>query len=253
MTVLQSIFLGLLQGFTEFLPVSSSGHLLLAEKLFDVQGGLFYDVMLHLGTLFAVIIAMRKNLWDTIRHPKSNPKLLYLVVASVPTFALALLVKLFVPEKWLQNLLPLGFAITIVLIVLSQYLSKPRLRLEESGWTTALITGITQGVAVFPGLSRSGSTISVMKLFGVNASDSAEFSFLLSIPVILAGAVVEIYEAVTTSLVIPAWYCVVIGVFTAFVSGLVSIYMVMRAVKTKSWIAFAVYLVIPLTVSLIIL
>ncbi len=253
MTILQSIFLGLLQGFTEFLPVSSSGHLLLAEKLFDIKAGLFYDVMLHLGTLLAVVIALRKNLWQTLRHPKSNPKLKYLVVASIPTFALALLVKLFVPEIWLQNLLPLGFALTIVLIILSQFLSKPRLRLDESGWLPIVITGVTQGIAVFPGLSRSGSTISVMKLFGLNASDSAEFSFLLSIPVILASAVVEIYEAATTALVIPAWYCIVIGVFTAFVSGLVSIYMVMRAVKTKSWIAFAIYLVIPLVISLIIL
>lgn len=253
MTVLQSIFLGLLQGFTEFLPVSSSGHLLLAEKLFDIQAGLFFDVMLHLGTLFAVVIAFRRSLWDTLRHPKSSPKLRYLAAASVPTFALALLVKLFVPEKWLVNLLPLGFALTIVLITLSQFLSKPRLRLDESGWLPVIITGVTQGVAVFPGLSRSGSTISVMKLFGVNASDSAEFSFLLSIPVILASAAVEIYEVATTALTTPAWYCIVIGVFTAFVSGLVSIYMVMRAVKTKSWIAFAVYLVIPLIISLIIL
>ena len=253
MTVLQSILLGLLQGFTEFLPVSSSGHLLLAEKLFNVQGGLFFDVMLHLGTLLAVVIALRKNLWETLRHPKSNPKLLYIVIASIPTFALALLVKLFVPEQWLSNLLPIGFALTIVLIVLSQFLSKPRLRLDESGWLPIVITGVTQGIAVFPGLSRSGSTISVMKLFGINASDAAEFSFLLSIPVILASAAVEIYEAVTTALVIPAWYCIVIGVFAAFVSGLVSIYMVMRAVKTKSWIAFAVYLIIPLVISLIIL
>ncbi len=253
MTVLQSIFLGLLQGFTEFLPVSSSGHLLLAEKLFDVEAGLFYDVMLHLGTLLAVVIALRRSLWDTLRHPKSNPKLLYLVVASIPTFALALLVKLFVPEKWMQNLLPIGFALTIVLIMLSQFLSKPKLRLNEGGWLPVIITGVTQGVAVFPGLSRSGSTISVMKLFGINASDAAEFSFLLSIPVILASAAVEIYEAAITALVIPSWYCIVIGVITAFLSGLVSIYMVMRAVKTKSWIAFAVYLIIPFVISLIIL
>lgn len=253
MTVLQSIFLGLLQGFTEFLPVSSSGHLMLAEKLFDIRAGLFFDVMLHLGTLAAVVIAFRHSLWSVVRHPKSNPKLLFLVIASIPTFALALLVKLFVSESLMQMLLPVGFALTIVLIVLSQYLSKPRLRLDESGWLPIIVTGVTQGVAVFPGLSRSGSTISVMKLFGINASDAAEFSFLLSIPVILAGAAVEIYEAATTALVIPDWYCIVIGVFAAFVSGLVSIYMVMRAVKTKSWIAFAVYLIIPFVVSLIIL
>ena len=91
-----------------------------------------------------------------------------------------------------------------------------------------------------------------MKLFGINASDAAEFSFLLSIPVIVASAVVEGYEAFTTAITVQ-WYCIVIGIVAAFLSGLVSVYMVMRAVKTKSWIWFAVYLIIPLIVSLIIL
>ena len=253
MTVLQSLFLGLLQGFTEFLPISSSGHLLLAEKLFDIEAGLFFDVMLHLGTLLAVVISLRHSLWETIRHPIASKKLVYLVVASVPTFAIALVVKLFVPESFMALLLPAGFALTIVLIILSDKLSKPRLRLEEAGWLPVIITGVTQGVAVFPGLSRSGSTISTMKLFGLNAGDAAEFSFLLSIPVILASAAVEGYEALTTSIAVPPWYCIVIGIVAAFVSGLVSVYMVMRAVKTKSWIWFAVYLIIPFVVSLIIL
>ena len=253
MTVLQSLFLGLLQGFTEFLPISSSGHLLLAEKLFDIEAGLFFGVMLHLGTLAAVVIALRHSLWETIRHPIASKKLVYLVVASAPTFAIALIVKLFVPENFMALLLPAGFALTMVLIILSDKLSKPRLRLEEAGWLPVIITGVTQGVAVFPGLSRSGSTISTMKLFGLNASDAAEFSFLLSIPVILASAAVEGYEALTTSMAVPPWYCIVIGIVAAFVSGLVSVYMVMRAVKTKSWIWFAVYLIIPFVVSLIIL
>ena len=251
MTVLQSIFLGLLQGLTEFLPISSSGHLMLAEKLFDVQAGLFFDIMLHLGTLFAVVISLRHSLWQTIRHPIKSKKLLFLVVASIPTFALALLVKLFVPESIMQLLLPIGFALTIVLIILSDKLSKPRMRLEESGWLPIVITGVTQGVAVFPGLSRSGTTISTMKLFGMNASDAAEFSFLLSIPVILASAAGVGLEALTTPVTIPPWYCIVIGIVAAFLSGLVSVYMVMRAVKTKSWIWFAIYLIIPLTLSLI--
>ena len=94
MTVLESIFLGLLQGFTEFLPVSSSGHLILAQKLWDIPGNLFFDVMLHLGTLLAVVIAMRKTIWQAIVNWK-NKKLLYLIVASVPTFVIALLVKIF--------------------------------------------------------------------------------------------------------------------------------------------------------------
>ena len=252
MTVLQSIFLGLLQGFTEFLPVSSSGHLMLAETLFDVKAGLFFDVMLHLGTLLAVVIALRRSLWQTIRHPLSDRKLLFVTAASIPTFAIALLVKLFVPERVMNYVLPIGFALTMVLIILSDRLSAARVRLQQASWTSVIVTGITQGIAVFPGLSRSGSTISVMKLFGINGSDAAEFSFLLSIPVILASAAVEGWEALHTAVTVP-WYCIVTGIAAAFLSGLVSVYMVMRAIKTKSWIWFAVYLVIPLTASLIVL
>ncbi len=251
MTVLQSIFLGLLQGFTEFLPVSSSGHLILAQKLWDIPGNLFFDVMLHLGTLLAVIIAMRKTIWQAIVNWR-NKKLLYLVIASVPTFVIALIVKLFVPENLMTQLLPIGFALTIVLIVLSHYLAKPKLRLEQSGIVPIIVTGLTQGIAVMPGLSRSGSTISVMKLFGLNASDSAEFSFLLSIPVIVASAVVEIWEVASSPVSIP-WHCVLIGIVCAFLSGLVAVSMVMKAVKRQNWIAYAIYLVVPLVVSLIVL
>lgn len=252
MTILQSIFLGLLQGFTEFLPVSSSGHLLLAQKLFDLKGGLFFDVLLHVGTLLAVIVTMRKSLWQALTHPLQDKRFAFVLVASLPTFAIALAVKLFVPESLLTSLLPIGFALTIVFIVVSHYFSTPQKRLDNAGWFAIVTTGVTQGLAVLPGLSRSGSTISVMKLFGVNASDSAEFSFLLSLPVIVGSAVGEIWEISKSSLQV-SWSCIAVGIVASFLSGIVALYMVMRAIKTKSWIAFAVYLVVPLTISLIIL
>lgn len=250
MTTLESIFLGLLQGFTEFLPISSSGHLMLAQKLFDVDANLFFDVMLHVGTLLAVVIVLRKSLWQTLRHPIADRRFFLLVVASVPTFAIALAVKLLASESLMQKLLPIGFALTMVLIVLSQKLAKPTMRLDQTRWLPALVTGIAQGVAVFPGLSRSGTTISVLKFFGVNACDAAEFSFLLSIPVILASAVVETLQSLQTNVQVD-WLCVAIGMAAAFVSGLVSIKTVLRAVQGKSWIWFAVYLIVPLTLSLI--
>lgn len=250
MTTLESIFLGLFQGFTEFLPVSSSGHLLLAQKLFDVEANLFFDVMLHVGTLFAVVIALRKSLWQTVRHPIADKKLLFLVAASIPTFVIALLVKLFVSETLMQKLLPVGFALTIVLIVLSEKLAHPTLRLSQTKVLPSVVTGIAQGIAVFPGLSRSGTTISVMKLFGVNATDAAEFSFLLSIPVILASAAVELLQVFHSGIAVQ-WTTVAVGMATAFVSGVVSIKTVLRSVQSKSWIWFAVYLIVPLTLSLI--
>ena len=252
MTILQSIFLGLLQGFTEFLPVSSSGHLLLAQKLFNIQADLFFDVMLHLGTLFAVVISLRKSLFAAVAHPIRDKRVKYVVVASIPTFAIALAVKLFIDEQMLNKLLPIGFAATIVLIVLSDRLSKPALRLQETSWLPVIVTGAVQGIAALPGLSRSGSTVSTMKLFGVNATDSAEFSFLLSIPVILAAVVVEGYEALSSATNIN-WLCVAAGVTAAFLSGLVAVHTVMRTMKRNGWIAFAVYLALPLVLSLIVM
>lgn len=251
MTVLESLFLGLLQGFTEFLPISSSGHLILAQKLFDIEADLFFDIMLHVGTLLAVVIAMRKSLCQTLRHPIADKKFMYLISASVPTFVIALIVKLFVSESLMQKLLPIGFAVTIVLIVLSDKFCKPKLRLADTSVLPSLITGLAQGIAVFPGLSRSGTTISTMKFFGVNDTDAAEFSFLLSIPIILASALVEIWEIITMAITID-WFTVAIGMAAAFCSGMVSVTVVMRALKYKRWSWFAVYLVIPLLISLII-
>ncbi|MBR7177712.1 MAG: undecaprenyl-diphosphate phosphatase [Clostridia bacterium] len=252
MTVLESLFLGLLQGFTEFLPISSSGHLLLAERLFDIQSNLFFDVMLHVGTLGAVCLAFRHSLWQTIRHPIADKRMTYLIVASLPTFVLALVVKIFVPEQFMHKLLPIGFATTAVLIVLADKLSKPTLRLEQTPLWKIAVTGLVQGVAVLPGLSRSGSTISTMKLLGTNSTDAAEFSFLLSVPVILASAVVEGWEAIKLQITTP-WYCLVVGIVAAFVSGWVSVSMVMRAIKTKNWMVFAIYLIVPFCLSLIIM
>ncbi len=253
MTVLQSIFLGLLQGLTEFLPVSSSGHLILAQKLFAIEGNLFFDVMLHLGTLAAVLVVMRREVWQVVRHPIQDKRALYVVIASIPTFILAFVVKMWLPEEVMGGiLLPIGFALTIVLLTLSHYLSRPVLRLDEAKWWRVLLVGFTQGVAVIPGLSRSGSTISVMRLTGVNQSDSAEFSFLLSIPVILASGAVEVWEAIQTQLTVQ-WLNVAIGVVCAFVSGWVAIQTVMKLIKNNGFVIFAVYLVIPLIVSIILL
>lgn len=252
MTILEGIFLGLLQGFTEFLPISSSGHLLLAQKIFDIEANLLVDVLLHLGTLAAVLLAMRKSVWQAVRHPVADKRLLYVAVASLPTFAIALAVKLLVSEELMNKLLPIGFAATIVLIVLSDKLAKPKLRLTQGGLLPVTITGVVQGIAVFPGLSRSGSTISAMKLLGINGSDSAEFSFLLSVPVIAASAAVELLEAMHSPQVLP-WGAICAGIAAAFLSGTVSVYMVMRAVKRNRWTWFALYLAFPLVLSLIVM
>ena len=155
-------------------------------------------------------------------------------------------------EFYMPNMGGREYAKQSALVVLSQKLYKPQLRLSQCGVLPAIVTGVAQGIAVFPGLSRSGATISVMKFFGVNASDAAEFSFLLSIPIILASGVVEIWEAVKTGMQI-SWLTTATGTLAAFVSGLVAVKTVLRAVKNKSWIWFAVYLVLPVVLSFIVM
>lgn len=214
MNVWQSIFFGLIQGFTEFLPVSSSGHLLLVSALTGVECPLFMSVMLHVGTLFAVIIAYRKPLLQILRHPISDKRLLYLVIASIPTFIIAAAVKFFLPEGIDKYILPVGFALTAALLLLSS-LNKNKFSVGEKGVLPLLITGVAQGMACFAGLSRSGATICTMSLFDIKREESGEFSFLLSIPVILAGAAVELIEAFATSAEIN-WGSVSIGVVAAF-------------------------------------
>jgi undecaprenyl-diphosphatase len=249
MTILQSIFLGLLQGFSEFLPISSSGHLILAQRLFDVEATLFFDVALHLGTFFAVILVYKKSLATYVANPLKNRRLLLVVLASIPTFVLAFVVKMLVPEKMFMGLLPIGFALTIALLVTSHYLGKNKFDLASCPVWCALLCGLAQGVAVFPGLSRSGSTVSVLKLCGLEQKDATEFSFVLSLPIIAGSALVEGLEVISAPVATP-WYCVLIGVFFAFLSGYAALSF-LRRLTSKSWVWFAFYLPVPLMLSLI--
>ena len=249
MSILQSIFLGLLQGFSEFLPISSSGHLILAQRLFDVQATLFFDVALHLGTFFAVILVYKKSLAAYTKNPIKNRRLRFVLLASIPTFLLAFVVKAFVPDRVFVGLLPLGFALTVALLVTSHFLGKRRFDLDTCPLWCILTCGLVQGVAVFPGLSRSGSTVSVLKLCGLEQKDATEFSFVLSLPIIAGSALVEGLELINTPLSTP-WYCVLIGVFFAFLSGYAALSFLKR-LTSKSWVWFAFYLPIPLILSLI--
>ena len=148
MTIIESIFLGLLQGLTEFLPVSSSGHLILAQRLFAIEGNLFFDIVLHMGTLLAVVVVYRNTLWQAIRHPLKDKTVTYVLIASIPTFIIAFIVEFFLPEQLMYDLLPIGFALTIVLLVTSDLLYKKRS--TNLSLVAVITTGGVQGLAVFP-------------------------------------------------------------------------------------------------------
>ena len=236
MTYLKAILLGLVQGLTEFLPVSSSGHLLLLEKLSFAPASLFLNLALHVATLFAVLIVMRREVWDILRHPLSSD-LKYICLASLPTVAVALLFSFFLPELLAGAMLPFGFLLTSALLFLTESFSKGRGR--EIDVRNSLITGVMQGIAVLPGVSRSGATISALRLTGVEGEKAAAFSFLLSLPVIAGGFLLE---GVKSGFSVEGAELPVVAaaVLAAFLSGLFAAKFMLKRVK-KGFLPFAIY------------
>ncbi len=235
----EALLLGLIQGASEFLPVSSSGHLLLFEKLGLGEENLFFNIMLHVATLLAVLIAMRKEWVPLIKKPFQK-KTGYILIASLPTVAIALIFKTFLPDLIDGAYLATGFMATALLLVASEKLSPA----QTSGLDAkrSALTGVMQGVAVLPGISRSGSTIAAMRLAGVEKTEACSFSFLLSIPIIIGSALMESVPFMTGSAALSvAPLPLIIGMLAAFISGLLSINLFIKMVKTKSLFGFAVY------------
>ena len=242
MTIFEALTLGIVQGLGEFLPISSSGHLLLLEKLGVSEESLFFNVILHTGTLFAALIAMAKSYFPLLRHPFQK-KTGYILLASIPTVALALLFKLLLPSLLDGVMLGFGFILTACLIYLSERVFKSKAKPLSCG--SSLLAGVFQGIAVLPGVSRSGATISAMRMAGVDKSEAAEFSFVLSIPIILGSALFEGGELFLTKTPVAIDPVpLVVGAVAAFVTGLVSIKFFLKYLKNHSLLPFAAYTLI---------
>ena len=250
MTIWIAMLLGFVQGLCEFLPVSSSGHLLLMQRMFGIEeGAMFFTVMLHLATLVAVGIVYWKTIWKLVRRPFQKTVGL-LLLALVPTVILALLFKKIEPFRSFYEAAEAGqylgfcFLLTTLLLLISDRIRIPRekqRRMKQMRVSDALIIGGLQGVGVLPGVSRSGSTISGALFAGLNRKAAADFSFLLSIPSIIGGAVLEIPDAVQEGIGGIEITCVIAGMIVAGVTGYFAIKLVLAAIKRKKLWGFAVY------------
>ena len=250
MTWWQALILGIVQGASEFLPISSSGHLLLLEKLGVGQESLFFNIMVHVGTLVAVLIAMRKSWFPLLRHPIQKTTG-YIILACVPTVALALIFKYLAPSLISGQLLGFGFVLTACLLTASEIFKKSQTALLSG--KTSILTGVLQGIAVLPGVSRSGATISALTLQGVEKTEAANFSFLLSIPIIIGSAILEGVDLARGSFALDIGVLpLIIGTAAAFVSGLLSINFFMKLIKKHSMLGFAIYtLLLGIVVTLL--
>lgn len=270
MTLLMSIILGLVQGFTEFLPVSSSGHLVLTRTFFGfgIDAGdsfLFFDILLHLGTLIAVFIAFFPDIKELVIEGfkmigdgfkvKNNPKrkfILLILVSMLPMFlVLPFMDKI---EGIFSTPLMVGIALlyTAVILFMSDRVTVSNKTPLEATYKNALFVGLGQAIAVIPGVSRSGSTMVAGLFAGFNREFAVKFAFIMSIPVIIGANIINLPDAYIQmrSLDIPI-YIYIVGIFSAVISGLLAIKMVRYIMKNKKFKVFAIYCAVVGLISII--
>ncbi len=234
-------FLGLIQGLTEFLPVSSSGHLVLFSQIFGVQESLFISILLHVATLLSIVVVFYKDLWQMIRHPLSKQTMM-LVVATIPTCLIVLVIMPIIKQSFTGGFLPICFLISAILLFISEKLSKKNV-CTEMNYRTAFFMGVAQGFAVFPGISRSGTTIGAGLMSGGKKEDIAKFSFLMSVPIVFLSLLMEIYEIVVGEVALEIQiFPTIISFITAFLIGIISIKLMIKLTVKSNLKWFSVYL-----------
>jgi len=253
MSTLNAIILGIIQGLTEFLPVSSSGHLVLLQRLFGIQEpSLFFDTMLHLGTLLAVFVVLWKDIWEILKKPIQ--KLTgFLIIATIPAVIAALTFKDVIEEIFISaRFLGVCFLITTVLLTASELLSrrvKNDNKMKETknmNWLDALIIGLMQAIAIPPGISRSGATISGALFRGLDRDFAARFSFLMSIPAILGAVVLQTKDLIKIGASDPGGFsvnaaAVIAGTITAAIVGFFAVKFMLKIIRERSLFGFAIY------------
>ncbi|MBD3184008.1 hypothetical protein GF312_17120 [Candidatus Poribacteria bacterium] len=258
LTIWKVVLLGIIQGLTEFLPISSSGHLALAQFFFGIEEPqLFFDVMLHVGTLGAIIVVYARDIGHIImavfgREPKKDPQSLYgitkktgrklallIILGSIPTVIVALIFSLFVEKLFVSPLfVSLMLVVTGFILWYSGRFRNINASAERLNFLSALIIGAVQGLATLPGISRSGSTISAAVIRGINREEAARYSLLLSIPAIIGATLLELRDINNIQISITA---IISGTVVAFIVGFVSIKLLLKTLKTGIFSKFAYY------------
>jgi undecaprenyl-diphosphatase len=244
MTFWQAILLGLVQGLTEFLPVSSSGHLFLLEKFFQTSSGsLSFEITLHLATLLATIIFF----WPSIKNI-SKKTILLIAVATSPLVLVVFFINDFLTEvsqsvSWIAFFLSISALLNFFsFLILNKNDDKPKVtQLENISFLTSLKIGLLQVLAVFPGVSRSGMTLFASLSNKIQAETAFKFSFLLSIPTILGALVFDLINGGATNLQTINWPITVSAMLVAFCSGLFSLKLLKGVLNRNRFLFFAGY------------
>ena len=263
--IINAIILGLVQGLTEFLPISSSGHLAILHKIlnFETESNLFFDIILHLATLFAVIIFYRneivnisiagKNSFSDMIFKKHSFKQAFwkekndsrlfvlIIIGSIPTGVIGIVFKDQV-ELLADNLLFVGYGLLFAAFMLLLFELKRRAfrKIPSMGIFDSIIIGTMQGVAIIPGISRSGSTIAIAKLLGIDKESAAKYSFLLSIPAITGAFLLKIKDIFSESIELD-YLLLSVGFVASFLSGYYSLKLLIWLIKKANLRLFIIY------------
>lgn len=259
MSYLYAVIMGVIQGLTEFLPVSSSGHLAIFQILFGVEApGMFFDVLLHIGTLIAVILCYYKDIGkmivelflmiaDLFRRRKVVTNIyrkmdLLIIVATVPTGIIGVFNSDLI-EKVSKLLIVPGICLIItgVILLLADRCPDGEKTPKTTSYSNAFLIGIAQGIATLPGISRSGSTITACLLSGFNRKYAVKFSFILSIPAILGSLVFELFDIDLSTINGHDMGAFLVGMVVAAVVGYISIRTMLLVVRKKKFLGFSIY------------
>lgn len=280
MTILESILLGIVQGITEFLPVSSSGHLAILQNVFKVEtnDSMLFDIMLHLGTLVAVFVVYRKDIWKMICeaifmaadifsnlriwvlnkihktslkykkvvHNSYRKFVVLILVSTIPTGLIGVLGKDLISAASSTLLIPgICLWITGVLLLMADHAKEGKALPKNVSYKKGLLIGAAQGIATLPGISRSGTTITACILCGLDRKFAVKYSFILSIPAILGAAVLEIKDVIKEPIAISQIAIYSVGMIFAGAVGYICIKTMLLVVRNKkfkyfSWYCFAI-------------
>ncbi len=244
MSYVDAVVLGIIQGLTEFLPVSSSGHLVLSQKLMGVDDpGVSFEILVHVATLLSVLIYFRGQVISMVRSlfdrslQEARRLILFIVVGTLPAVVVGLVLKEYIEAAFESPAMASAMLIVTGLILLGTRWATRHTRPLNVG--RALLIGVAQALAILPGISRSGSTIAAGMLLGVPPRMAAEYSFLLAIPAIAGAAVLDIKDLSTLPAVNIGPYFV--GSAVAFVVALAAVYLVLEAVRRGHFEWFGYY------------
>ena len=242
-TIPEALFLGLVQGFTEWLPISSSGHLVIFQSLLGISVPAEFDIVIMMGTIAALILYFRKKIYLLLRGivTLERPALNYaglIVLSGIPTGIIG-----FAGRQFFKGLFSQPFVVSLLLIVTGIFLfiaARPKKREAEVDAKRALWIGVAQGIAVAPGISRSGATIGTALLLGVKPREAAEFSFMIGIPAMTIAALLTYLEEPAAG---SEFAPLLVAIIAAFIAGYVSIGLMMKWLQENKLYYFAIYCV----------